>query len=230
MACECGDAAGNTGNPQPTYTPPTRVSQVPTSRPLSFLTPVANKVFDVLNWATSPGVQDVNHGVSGDLDMWWNFVWSVSPPGLESDVGIGPNMRDPFAKLDRAMGGNVSASGSYRTGRQVAGVSQLGLIFTPEGAASDTEIIAGSAGRWATETGGGRGVLDVSGTADDAQAFFARVAEQAQRSVSPANYPGRMVELPGGGRVGLRLVSKSGPPTIDINVQGLIWREFKFVL
>lgn len=39
LVCECGDAAGNTGNPQPIYTPPTPVSQAPAPKPLAFLTP-----------------------------------------------------------------------------------------------------------------------------------------------------------------------------------------------
>jgi hypothetical protein len=42
-------------------------------------------------------------------------------------------------------------------------------------------------------------------------------------------YPGRMVDLPGGGRVGLRPKSKSGEPTIDVDVPGIPIKKIKFV-
>lgn len=34
-------------------------------------------------------------------------------------------------------------------------------------------------------------------------------------------YPGKLVDLPGGGRVGLRPKSGSGEPTIDVNIPGI---------
>jgi hypothetical protein len=37
-----------------------------------------------------------------------------------------------------------------------------------------------------------------------------------------------MVDLPGGGRVGLRPVSKSGPPTIDVDILGIPIEKVKF--
>jgi hypothetical protein len=44
-----------------------------------------------------------------------------------------------------------------------------------------------------------------------------------------ANYPGTLVRLQGGGSVGFRPVSTSGPPTIDVTVRGLGIREIKFI-
>jgi hypothetical protein len=49
---------------------------------------------------------------------------------------------------------------------------------------------------------------------------------------TPANvptYPGTMYDLPGGGRVGLRPASKSGPPTIDVDIPGIPIKKIKFV-
>jgi hypothetical protein len=46
--------------------------------------------------------------------------------------------------------------------------------------------------------------------------------------VTVANYPGKMMDLPSGGRVGLRPVSKSGPPTIDVDIPGIPIDKLKF--
>lgn len=118
----------------PPPTQPPASSQGGSSKPLSFLTPVTNQISDFLGWVTSPGVQSVTQGVSGTLDNWWNFASSASPPGLLSDVGLGPKIENPLAHLDQAVGGNESSSSSYQSGQHVASVSQLGLIFTPGGA------------------------------------------------------------------------------------------------
>ena len=43
------------------------------------------------------------------------------------------------------------------------------------------------------------------------------------------NYPGLVVRLPGGGVIGIRPMSTSGPPTIDVRIQGVGIREIKFL-
>ena len=48
--------------------------------------------------------------------------------------------------------------------------------------------------------------------------------------LKPRGYKGIMVELPGGGRMGLRLVSTSGGPAVDINIRDFIWKELHFTL
>jgi hypothetical protein len=47
--------------------------------------------------------------------------------------------------------------------------------------------------------------------------------------VTVPTYPGKMVDLPGGGRVGLRPRSKSGGPTIDVDIPGISIKKIKFV-
>lgn len=42
-------------------------------------------------------------------------------------------------------------------------------------------------------------------------------------------YPGKMLDLPGGGRVGLRPKSGSGEPTIDVDIPGIPIKKIKFV-
>jgi hypothetical protein len=49
------------------------------------------------------------------------------------------------------------------------------------------------------------------------------------KPVTVPTYPGTMVDLPGGGRVGLRPKSKSGKPTIDVDIPGIPIKKIKFV-
>ena len=42
-------------------------------------------------------------------------------------------------------------------------------------------------------------------------------------------YQGKMVDLPSGGRVGLRVKSKSGEPTMDVDIPGIPIKKIKFV-
>jgi hypothetical protein len=48
-------------------------------------------------------------------------------------------------------------------------------------------------------------------------------------ALTETTYPGTLVRLPTGGTVGLRPVSTSGPPTIDVRIPGIGIREIKFV-
>jgi hypothetical protein len=47
--------------------------------------------------------------------------------------------------------------------------------------------------------------------------------------VTLPTYPGKMIDLPGGGRIGLRPKSKSGEPTIDVDIPGTPIKKIKFV-
>lgn len=49
------------------------------------------------------------------------------------------------------------------------------------------------------------------------------------KPVTVPTYPGKLVDLPGGGRVGLRPKSKSGEPTIDVDIPGIKIKKIKFV-
>jgi hypothetical protein len=58
--------------------------------------------------------------------------------------------------------------------------------------------------------------------------FNKLVSETGATSVSKPGLAG-FAEIPGGGSIGLRPVSTSGPPTIDVRIPGLGIREIKFV-
>ncbi|HEX4142880.1 MAG TPA: hypothetical protein VHY91_04960 [Pirellulales bacterium] len=47
--------------------------------------------------------------------------------------------------------------------------------------------------------------------------------------VARPTHPGQLFRLPGGGMVGMRPISKSGPPTIDVNIPGIPIRKIKFI-
>lgn len=49
------------------------------------------------------------------------------------------------------------------------------------------------------------------------------------RVLENSRFPGTLVELPGGGKIGFRPVSKSGPPTVDIFIEGVGINEIKFL-
>lgn len=51
---------------------------------------------------------------------------------------------------------------------------------------------------------------------------------QGGKDITPAGHVGRLVELTGGGIIGFRPASRSGPPTIDVNVPGIPMRKVKF--
>lgn len=59
---------------------------------------------------------------------------------------------------------------------------------------------------------------EVPGGAPEAERLF-RVLTQGGKDITPLSYPGTLIELPAGrGTVGYRPASKSGRPTIDVNV------------
>jgi hypothetical protein len=47
--------------------------------------------------------------------------------------------------------------------------------------------------------------------------------------VAVPTYPGKMVDLPSGGRVGQRSQSKSSAPTIDVDIPGIPIKKIKFI-
>lgn len=76
--------------------------------------------------------------------------------------------------------------------------------------------------------GPGRRVQEVAGGQKEAEALFNDLTQGGTPN-TPPGYPGQGCDLPGGGWVGLRPKSKSGKPTMDINVPGIPIRKIKFV-
>lgn len=70
-------------------------------------------------------------------------------------------------------------------------------------------------------------IREIPGGPQDAADLFNQLA-QGGKDITPPGHPGKLVELPGGGIVGLRPQSKSGPPTIDVNIDGIAIDKIKF--
>lgn len=71
-------------------------------------------------------------------------------------------------------------------------------------------------------------IREVPGGQKAADDLFDELTVGGKPVVVPT-YPGKMVDLPGGGRVGLRPKSKSGEPTIDVDIPGIPIKKLKFV-
>jgi hypothetical protein len=61
---------------------------------------------------------------------------------------------------------------------------------------------------------------ELPGGLSAAQGLFNKLCSGGTQ-VANDNYPGAMYELKNGGTVGLRAVSKSGDPAIDVNIPGV---------
>jgi len=73
----------------------------------------------------------------------------------------------------------------------------------------------------------GSKVRRVYGGQKEAEALFGRLAKLG-RDTRIKTYPGKRVELPGCGYAGYREVSKSGEPTIDVDVNIEVMGNVKF--
>jgi hypothetical protein len=71
------------------------------------------------------------------------------------------------------------------------------------------------------------GIREMPGGMPAAQKMFDELIKGASL-YTPPNYPGTGYNLVGGGWVGLRPTSKSGPPTIDVSVPGIPLDKIKF--
>ena len=77
-------------------------------------------------------------------------------------------------------------------------------------------------------TGSSSRIRHLAGGQEEAEALFGQL-RQSGTVVEGTKYPGTLIRLPGGGQVGFRPVSTSGPPTIDVRIKGLGIREIKFL-
>jgi hypothetical protein len=89
------------------------------------------------------------------------------------------------------------------------------------------EQILMPSGRPVGVAGPGRKVRIVQGDQKTAEDMFADLSFEGKLN-TPPGYPGKGFDLPSGGWVGLRPTSKSGEPTIDIDIPGIPLRKIKF--
>lgn len=101
----------------------------------------------------------------------------------------------------------------------------------PGGGASPVrsiEDVLRPGGRLIGSEGSSSQIRILKGGLTEAQRMFEQLSAGGA-GVMGTTYPGALVRLPGGGTIGLRSVSTSGPPTIDVRVPGIGIREIKFI-
>jgi RHS repeat-associated protein len=77
------------------------------------------------------------------------------------------------------------------------------------------------------QPGDNRDVRIVDGDINDGRAMFDEIAKSGA-PLEGTTYPGTLVKVEGG-TVGFRETSTSGPPTLDVRIQGVKTREVKFI-
>ncbi|HZI08725.1 MAG TPA: hypothetical protein VEZ71_32205 [Archangium sp.] len=92
---------------------------------------------------------------------------------------------------------------------------------------ANAEALLRPNGRLIGEPGTSSSVRIMKGELSDAQQLYDKLS--AGGTPMNTSYPGSMVRFPNGDRVGLRPVSTSGPPTIDVSMPGIGIREIKFI-
>jgi hypothetical protein len=83
-------------------------------------------------------------------------------------------------------------------------------------------------GKLIGEAGSSSSIRILQGGKAQAEAIFGQLSRGGE-VIKGTSYPGTLVRLAEGGTVGLRPVSTSGPPTIDVALKGLGIREIKFL-
>jgi hypothetical protein len=117
--------------------------------------------------------------------------------------------------------GSGSGSGSSSSGSSPSA--------GPAGSASDAaKNILYPGGRRVGVAGNNAGIRVLPGGAKEAEGFFQNLVTQTGATVDRVTGKGVVASVPGGGNIGFRPSSKSGPPTIDINIPGIDIRKIKF--
>jgi hypothetical protein len=97
----------------------------------------------------------------------------------------------------------------------------------PEPPEEDPKDILNPDGKPYGEPGKRNEVRIKKGGEKDAKQLYDRLGKGGKKD-TPANYPGEGKRLPNGDWVGYRPKSKSGPPTVDVNVKGVPYKKIKF--
>jgi hypothetical protein len=115
----------------------------------------------------------------------------------------------------------------WQVGKGLAGASSG---TTPPGPRSLADILTPE-GQPLGRPGASPGIRRMNGGLAEAERVFAELTAGA-KDVTPPGYPGKLFELPNGGRVGLRPISSSADksPSIDVNIPDNPVRKIHFEL
>jgi hypothetical protein len=153
----------------------------------------------------------------GFIDNGLSALQFLATFGGESDAGsLLDNARDPFAKAGFYDPNSAIAKGGVSTANNVTADLPFALFDNATAAAEETlsaaDVLA-QRGTMIGEAGNSSGVRVVNSEAE-LNNIFAELSKDGTPVVS--SYPGRMVQLPNGIRIGIRQTSTSGGPTVDI--------------
>ncbi|NHA16184.1 RHS repeat-associated core domain-containing protein [Thioalkalivibrio sp. XN279] len=177
---------------------------------------------------TDPDGRNAVAGIGGILTETWNLV---SGRGFDRDSVVGA-FADGYngegnGRLAAAFEDATTLGGGAVLGAATKVAAGLVKVGKPLDAAGD---VAGAAkgGLGSLGRAGSRSSIRVAeGGASAAEKLFGKLSKGGV-DVTPAGHPGKLVRRPDGGFVGYRGVSKSGPPTIDVNIPGIDVRKIKF--
>jgi hypothetical protein len=138
----------------------------------------------------------------------------AAAPGLEAAA---PALESAAPALESAAPALESAAPALENAGAAAARGASGIID-----------VLRPAGRLIGEAGTSSRIRLLRGGQAAAEALFRQLSKGGE-IVQSTTYPGTLVRLPGGGQIGLRPVSTSGPSTIDVVLDGLGIREIKFL-
>jgi len=128
-------------------------------------------------------------------------------------LGGGPSIALP--ELQRPTSLSVQGPGGSATAPAPGGKQHVTDILRPGG-----KLIG--------DPGTSSKIRILHGGKAEAEALFGRLT-QGGEAITGTTYPGKLVRLTDGGKIGFRPTSTSGPPTIDVFIEGLGIREIKFI-
>lgn len=158
-----------------------------------------------------------------------------TPPPSDKDwlgPAIGVALTGMLAAPVAAEGGMYMFAnpGTVATATNVA-AEATGVTGTAAGAGLLAREAAGvlkPAGKLIGQAGSSSQVRLLQGGQAEAGQLFQQLSKGGE-TVKGTNYPGALMRIGEEATVGLRPTSKSGPPTIDVNIPGLNIREIKFI-
>jgi RHS repeat-associated protein len=165
---------------------------------LAFGDPAAVRVAQAIGSASTAGPIVAGGAAAGGL-----LIGAAGAPALI-----------PFA--GQALLGAMVAHPTATTAGVAAVELAAGAFGAGSGEAPSLAALLKPAGDLIGRAGSSNSIRVIEGGAGTAEKLFKDLT-QGGKVLEKPGYPGTLVELPGGGVVGFRPTSRSGPPTIDVN-------------
>ena len=138
--------------------------------------------------------------------------------GYEAALGLTSNTPPSMAWVQRAIDFILEQPGLF--------IENIGNLMSSEAKTPQEILMPG--GKLIGERGDNSGIRILPGGVKDAEDLALELGKGG-KDITPTGHSGILIELPnGGGIVGFRPGSKSGPPTVDVNIPDIGIREIKF--